>query len=173
MDARGIIDEFGKYRANYALDNALAHNSRPWGNPSVGGGGVVIENSISTANLSPAAIFQLSLRGLKYKGYLKNSAVHMRVYPSNNGVQITDLDVNITIIGPNNGGGGNVVFYDVFPYSYVQKCYYYPIKEGDWLIDVADLTPGAYVLHIDVGRMQAIRLPITVTEDKKVIPRKV
>jgi len=171
MEARGIIDEFGRYRANYALDNTLAHNSRPWGNQSVGGGGVVIENSISTANLSPAAVFQLSLRGLKYNGYLKNSTVYMQIYPSDNGVQITDLDVNITIVGPSNGGGGNVVLYDVFPYSYAYECYYYPIDKGDWLIDVDDLSPGAYELHIDVGRMQAIRLPITVTEDKKVIPR--
>lgn len=171
-EARGIISTFGKGRASYALDNALAHNPRPWGNPSVGGG-VVIENSIRTANLSPSAVFQLSLRGLKYKGYLKNSAVYMRVYVSDNGVQITDLDVNITIVGPTAGGGGNVVLYDVLPYSYANECYYYPINEEDWLIDVDDLSPGAYVLHIDVGRMQAVQLPITVTENKEVIPRKV
>jgi len=173
-EARGIISTFGKGRASYALDNTIAHNSTPWRSSGVaGGGGTVIENSISANNLSPAALFQLSLHGLKYKGYLKNSAVYVRVYLSNNGVQIRDLDVNITIVGPTAGGRGNVVLYDVLPYDYGQECYFYHIDEENWLVDIEDLRRSAYELYIDVGRMQTIRLPIAVIEDKQVIPRRV
>ncbi|GAG28939.1 unnamed protein product, partial [marine sediment metagenome] len=172
-EARGIISTFGKVRASYALNNAITHNPTPSRSSTIAdGGGVVIENSISASNLSPATVFQLSLRGIKYEGYLKNSTVYMRVYPSDNGVSIRDLDMIITIVDSDPVpplSASNVVLHDIFPYDYGQECYFYPIDEENWLVDIEDLRPGAYDLYIDIGRMQTITLPITVMEDKQVI----
>ena len=177
-EADYLLREFGKQGVMRALDIASSHTGGPrHASPTVaGGGGSVVADSISIQNLSPASVFQLSLRGLKFNGYLRDSTVYMRIYHPTNGVKIRDLDAIITIVDPDPSpplSCPNVTLYDVFPYDYDYECYYYSIDEEDWLIDIDDLTPGGYDLYIDVGWIESIKLPVTVTEDKQVIARRV
>ena len=169
--ASDIIEEFGRARVEAALENALSHNGTVYAQGSSIAGGaasVVSDGSLSINSLSPRAVFDLSLQGLRYEGYLRDSTLYMRLLHPANGVSIRDMRVILTVVElepPEPLHGPHIVLWDVFPYDYQAGCYLYHLNSTGW-------RPGAYEVYIDVGKIVNFKLPITITDWHQVVARR-
>jgi len=182
-----LLDQFGKSRVLSAFQYASSHVGPTIAqNGAVAGeaASVVSDGSVSINNLSPQAVFDLSLRGLKYQGFLRDSTLYMRLYhpangvsirPANgvsirpaNGVSIRDMQVILTVVElnpPEPLHGPHIVLWDVFPYDYQAGCYLYHLNSTGW-------RPGSYEVYIDVGKIVNFKLPITITDWHQVVARR-
>jgi len=158
-----LLGQFGKSRVLSAFQYASSHVG-----PTIAAASVVSDGSVSINNLSPQAVFDLSLRGLKYQGFLRDSTLYMRLYHPANGVSIRDMQVILTVVELNPSEplhGPHIVLWDVFPYDYQAGGYLYHFNSTGW-------RPGAYEVYIDVGKILNFKLPITITDWHQVIARR-
>jgi len=166
-----LVEDFGRARVEAALENALSHNGAAYAQGSSIAGGaasVVSDGSLSINSLSPRAVFDLSLQGLRYEGYLRDSTLYMRLLHPANGVSIRDMRVILTVVElepPEPLHGPHIVLWDVFPYDYQAGCYLYHLNSTGW-------RPGSYEVYIDVGQIVNFKLPITITDWHQVVARR-
>ncbi len=169
-DAKNYIrDNGGMGKINYAWEKAQSYNPRP-PEPKVAGkaGGMVGPVSINVQNLSPPSVYKLHLQGPKYKGFLRNSILYMRLYYPTNGRQINGLYTTITVAEPEPSG--DILLVQELPYDNQEEYYTYSFDAEDWLVDFDKLS-GPYILMIDSGQSMNTRLKVTITEDGRIIPR--
>jgi hypothetical protein len=119
----------------------------------------------------PILKLQLYLDGPEYDGVLRNSTLFLRVFHPKIPQKISDLPSTIAVIKAVEGGANDVLLLDSFIFNEDCDCYQYNFTEDKWLIDVKDLQPGPYKLSIDFSNARHLRLPVTVTKGKEVIPR--
>lgn len=165
-----FLNQFGRTRVNNAFRNADSHTGLAvvQGTAAGGGGSIAGDGSVSFADLSSGEVFRISLWGLKYQGYLKNSTLYMRLLSPANGVSIRDMRVILTVVRINPSvplGEPHIVRWDVFPYDNQAQCYLYRLKTNQW-------KPGTYEIYIDVGRILNFTLPVTVTTQHEVLARR-
>jgi len=166
-----LLDQFGRSRVMNALETAGNHNGIALAqNGAVAGGAASIpaDGSVSLSDLSPGEVFRISLWGLKYQGYLRDSTLYMRLLHPANGVSIRDMRVILTVVElepPEPLHGPHIVLWDVFPYDYQAGCYLYHLNSTGW-------RPGAYEVYIDVGKIVNFKLPITITDWHQVVARR-
>jgi len=166
-----LLDQFGRARVASALETAGNHNGISLAqNGAVAGGAASIpaDGSVSLSDLSPGEVFRISLWGLKYQGYLRDSTLYMRLLHPANGVSIRDMRVILTVVEldpPEPLHGPHIVLWDVFPYDYQAGCYLYHLNSTGW-------RPGAYEVYIDVGQIVNFKLPITITDWHQVVARR-
>jgi len=165
-----LLDQFGRSRVMNALETAGNRNgvSLAQNGAVAGGGASIAEGSVSLSNLAPEEVFRISLWGLKYQGYLRDSTLYMRLLHPANGVSIRDMRVILTVVDlepPESLHGAHIVLWDVFPYDYQAGCYLYHLNSTSW-------RPGAYEVYIDVGQILNFKLPITVTNWHQVVARR-
>jgi len=169
--ASDIVEEFGRARVEAALENALSHNGTAYAQGSSIAGGaasVMSDGSVGINELSQRAIFDLSLRGVEYQGYLRDSTLYMRLLHPANGVSIRDMRVILTVVElnpPEPLHGPHIVLWDAFPYDYQAGCYLYRLNSTGW-------RPGSYEVYIDVGQILNFKLPITITDWHQVVARR-
>jgi len=164
-----LLDQFGRARVASALETAGNHNGLALAqNGAIAGGAAsVADGSVSLSDLSPGEVFRISLWGLKYQGYLRDSTLYMRLLHPANGVSIRDMRVILTVVElspPEPLHGPHIVLWDVFPYDYQAGCYLYHINSTGW-------RPGSYEVYIDVGKILNFKLPITITDWHQVVAR--
>ena len=174
-EARNLLDEHGKVKLINAFEgmNKFSSNSNRGNNPAGGAGAIAGNNGvIGINNLSSSAVFNLYLKGIKYEGYVRHNSVFMRVYYPDNGVNLNNIPINLTLHGPVNSDryASNIALMGTLKYSSEKRLYKYAFQNGDWLVDLDRLPSGHYELHLDVERIQHIELPVTLTEDKKIVP---
>lgn len=164
-EADKLLDQFGLERVIDALETA-AHYNAVWakGSAVAGGAGSLNGPSVSLRDLPPGEIFRISLWGLKYQGFLRDSTLYMRLLHPGNGVSLKDVRIILTAVELDGSGPPNIVLWDPFPYDEICQCYQYRFNPASW-------NPGAYEVYIDVGRVLNFKLPIWVTEDHRVVPR--
>jgi len=166
-----LLDQFGRARVASALETAGNHNGVSLAqNGAIAGGAASIpaDGSVSFSDLSPGEVFRISLWGLKYQGYLRDSTLYMRLLHPANGVSIRDMRVTLTVVElepPEPLHGPHIVLWDVFPYDYQAGCYLYHLNSTGW-------RPGAYEVYIDVGQIVNFKLPITITDWHQVVARR-
>ena len=166
-----LLDQFGRARVASALETAGDHNGIALAqNGAVAGGAASIpaDGSVSLSDLPPGEVFRISLWGLKYQGYLRDSTLYMRLLHPANGVSIRDMRVILTVVEldpPEPLHGPHIVLWDVFPYDYQAGCYLYHLNSTGW-------RPGAYEVYIDVGKILNFKLPITITDWHQVVARR-
>jgi len=174
-EARKLLNEHGKVKLISAFEgmNKFANSNNRGNSPAGGAGAIAGKNGvIGINNLPSSAVFNLYLKGIKYEGYVRHNSVFMRVYYPDNGANLKNIPINITLHGPVNSDSyrSNIVLMGSLKYSNEKSLYKYAFKNGDWLVDLDRLPSGHYELHLDVERIQHVELPVTLTEDKKIVP---
>jgi hypothetical protein len=162
-EAESLVDQCGAHRLLTAVNAAASHNHVSLAPPVVGGAGAVegAPSSVNFSSLGRREVFDLYLNGALFQGQIKDSTLYLRLFHPSTGQSINDLRVIITILQPKSEGS-RVVVWDRALYDEAEGCYLYPLGRNS-------LTPGDYLLYIDVGQFQTIKLPLAVTQDKQVI----
>ncbi|MBS3788347.1 hypothetical protein KGY79_09165 [Candidatus Bipolaricaulota bacterium] len=164
-----ISDNGGMSKINYAWNKSSSFNPKP-PTPAVAGkaGGLSGPTSIDIGTLSRPEVYKLHLKGPKYKGFLRNSELYMRLYFPTNNRQIRGVYTTITVAEPIQSN--NILLVQELSYDYEGDFYRYSFDKEDWLVDFASLE-GPYVLLIDAGQSLNVELPITITENGEIKPR--
>lgn len=164
-----MLSQFPEHKINRAFDIAGDHFSFRKKAAIAGGAGMAAPNGcISVEELSPQELFRLSLLGLKYQGFLKDSTIYMKIFHPQTGVCITDMRVIMTVVERVQGepsDNPNVVLWDVLPYVDLSGCYLYRFNTTNW-------RPGQYEVYIDVGRFLNFILPLTITDSGRMLVRR-
>lgn len=164
-----MLSQFPAHKIDRAFD--IAGDYFPFRKKTAiaGGAGMAAPNGcISVEELSPQELFRLSLLGLKYQGYLKDSTLYMRVFHPQTGACIKDMRVIITVVEEGHvagSGNPNVVLWDVLPYVDLSGCYLYGFDTTNW-------RPGRYEVYIDVGRFLNFILPLVITDSGRMMVRR-
>jgi len=170
-DAQNYIKNNGGMNSiNYAWQKANSYNPRPPA-PAVAGraGGMNGVTSVNVNTLSRPDVYKLHLVGPKYKGFLRDSTLYMRLYyPANGQHRIRGMYTTITVA--ETEPSSDVLLVQEFPYSYTEDYYTYSFDKENWLVNF-DTLEGPYILLIDAGQSLNVSLAITITEDGQIIPR--
>ncbi|MEM4500807.1 MAG: hypothetical protein QW512_01570 [Thermofilaceae archaeon] len=162
-EAQNLVNQFGSHRVLSAATAALSHNQVSHA-PVVAGGAGALESGPTVTNfgsLGRKEVFDLYLNGTRFKGEIRDSTLFLRLFHPANGAILNGLRVIITMLRENSGSRALVVW-DRASFDPGQGCYIYPLKNGA-------LTPGDYVLYIDVEHFQTIKLPLAVTREGQVM----
>lgn len=175
-EAQQLLDQYGELRINNAIEKATKFSSGRVNGPQVAGGmGSIANGIIPTKTLNdqlPIAKLQVYLEGPEYDGVLRDSTLYLRVFHPKTPQKISDLPSTISVQGADKKtDSAGIILMDEFTFNEECDCYQYEFKKDRWLIDVEILNPGPYVLNVDFSNARHLKLPITLTEDKKVIPR--
>ena len=176
-EAKQLLKQYGELRINNAIDKATKFSSRRTnGDPqAAGGAGAIANGIIPTRTLNdqlPISKLQVYLDGPEYDGVLRDSTLYLRVFHPKTPQKISDMPSTIAVHEVNGkSGSGGIFLMDNFTFNKDCDCYQYEFNQDKWLIDVDILKPGPYVLSVDFSNARHLKLPITITEDKRVIPR--
>lgn len=165
-EAENLVDRFGFPKVIGAVEAAARYNG--WARKEAvagGAGGLNNHAAVDLADLPPGEIFRISLFGLKYQGILKDSTLFMRLLHPGNGVILKGARIILTVLELDGEGPPDIVLWNPFPYDERSLCYKYRFKPASW-------KPGAYEVYVDIGRILNFKLPIMVTPDGKVVPRR-
>ncbi|MEM3434305.1 MAG: hypothetical protein QXI12_09180 [Candidatus Methanomethyliaceae archaeon] len=163
-EAQNLVNQFGSHRVLSAATAALSHNQVSHA-PAVAGGAGVLESGPTVTNfgsLGRKEVFDLYLNGTRFKGEIRDSTLFLRLFHPANGAILNGLRVIITMLRENSGSRALVVW-DRASFDPGQGWYIYPLMKN------GALTPGDYVLYIDVEHFQTIKLPLAVTREGQVI----
>jgi len=165
-----IQENGGMGKIDYAWKKANSYNPQA-PSPTVAGkaGGLATPASVDVRTLNRPSVYKLHLLGPKYKGFLKNSTLLLRLYYPTNERSIRGVFTTITVSEP--GPSNNILLVKELPYDHHNDVYRYSFDKADWLTDF-DSLEGPYVLLIDVGQSLNFKLGITITEEGDIIPRK-
>jgi|GEM_PF-2408289 len=162
-EAERLVNQYGANRLLSAVNAAASHNNVSRA-PVVAGGAGAVEGtppSVNFGSLGRREVFDLFLNGTRFQGQIKDSTLYLRFFHPSTGQAIKDLRVIITILQPKTNGSSVVVWDRAF-YDEAEACYLYVLRRNP-------LAPGDYLLYIDVGQFQTIKLPLAVTPDSQVI----
>lgn len=160
-EAETLANQYGAHRLLSAVNAAASHNNVNRA-PIVAGGAGAVEGapaSVNFGSLGQREVFDLFLNGTRFQGQIKNSTLYLRLFHPSTGQIITDLRVIVTVLRADNS---SIVTWDRAFYDETEACYLYALGRNP-------LIPGDYLLYIDVGQFQTIKLPLAVTQDKQVI----
>ncbi len=163
QEAEKLIDQFGLPRVTGALETVARYNG--WAHNAVAGGAATFNGpSVSLNDLPPGEVFRISLWGLKYQGFLRDSTLYMRLLHPGNGISLKDVRIILTVVELDGSGPPDIVLWDRFPYDELDQCYRYKFYPQPW-------RPGPYEVYIDIGRILNFKLPVRVTEKGQLVPR--
>lgn len=177
--ARDLLDKYGTLNVHNvidALDNLKTSNNR--NNPTTAGGAGAVagpEGVVSIKNIATKDLFNLYIRGIKYQGHVRYNSVFLNLYNPSSGEKLSQMSAKVTLEGPvkknlNNNERSNIVLLGSLNYK-KGTGYHYSFSGGDWLMPPKNLTSGPYRLHLDIGKIKHLTLPVKLTESNTVVPR--
>ena len=191
--ARELLNEYSERQINYALKkgNSISKNRNGHGHTFTldvkeleeggrvvagGGGSLAVKPStqpVNVGDLSLQSAFNIFLENPAYKGFYNqdDSTLYLRLFEPKTNTPIKGLSPNITITGPLNESPDNIVILDSFAYDNNKERYFYSFDRNSWFTSPGDLKPGDYKLFIDINATKTIKIAITITDEREIIPK--
>ncbi len=174
--ARRMLEERGVRLLN-AVDQLKRTGTRNGlsllsGAEPAGGGGAIVNQgggAIDVNSMDPGSVFQVYVDSPKYKGNLQNSQLRVQLLHEATNTPLSGVGATLTVAGPIDGPNPDqIVLLDQLKFEKERGEYYYRFDPENWLIDYRVLQPGGYDLYVDFGNLQQAKLPVTVTNDRRV-----
>lgn len=160
---QSLLDQYGAHRLLRAASAANSRSPIAQAPTPVGGAGALEQGPsvINFGSLGRQEVFDLFLNGTRFQGQIRDSTVYLKLLHPSNGHTLNGLRVILTLLRQNSDRA-SLVIWDRMPFDYEKGCYVYALGGKG-------LTPGDYLLYLDVEQFQTIKLPLAVTKKGEVI----